>query len=152
VKDRKTHSPTGGCEKEVPRRAMMSDAELYDETEDLTDAPEDTEQEAAEETQSKKDPLPEGYLTPVGFTKLLAEPVDEGGRGTEIRPQQVYGYARNNKQFKEDVVEEHTDGRVILNVEAALAWWDAKEERKAERAAKKEAAEAAAAESSDEDE
>jgi hypothetical protein len=86
--------------------------------------------------------LPEGYVTAVGFANLLKKSVDEGGRGTEVRPQMIYSYDKNIKTFPS---EKHTDGRVIVPIDAGLTWWDEKEGRKATRAAaKSEPAEAAA--------
>jgi hypothetical protein len=113
-----------------------------------TDEVETTDEAATAEgeetkSKSKKTPLPDGYQTPVGFTHVLKEQ-----RGVDVRPQVIYGYVRNNKAFQEFSGTNEGDGRVILNVERALAWWDEKEAKKAEREQKK-AAEAAAEESAD---
>jgi hypothetical protein len=108
----------------------------------------DTKEEApAEETPAapaparKRDPLPEGFLTPVGYAKHRG--VQKGGTEDTIRPQIVYGYVKNMKGFP---FKKHTDGRVILNVKEVDAFLDAKERERAEKKAAKEAAEKAAEE------
>jgi hypothetical protein len=94
-----------------------------------------------EKAKRKRDALPEGVGTPVDLANLLNKPMDEGGRAANVRPQQIYGYLRNdNAQFRTAVnARTHSDGRNILDLDAGLAWWDAKEQRKAERAAKAQA-------------
>jgi hypothetical protein len=76
--------------------------------------------------------LPEGHLTLVGFAKFLAKPRSQGGRHVLVKPQVLYSTAKNTKSFP---VKSHTDGRQIVNIEEALAWWDEKEQRKADRQA-----------------
>lgn len=49
---------------------------------------------------SKKDPLPAGWSTPTGLSKLV-----------ELKPQQCYGYVKNGKEFPSAI---HTDGRTIV--------------------------------------
>ena len=100
---------------------------------------------AAAPTKRKRDELPAGYVTPVGFANAL-----KTRDGTEVRPQQIYGYLRNNNaNFKTEVgIVEHSDGRPIMVLEQAFAWWDAKEARKEARtlkATEKAAADAAKA-------
>jgi len=101
--------------------------------ETLTEAP-PTE---AKPEKTKKDPVPDGWETPVQFAKRLSAQL-----GTEFRPQMVYGFIKNSKDFPN---KQNTDGHWIVDIEAALAWFDAKEQRKAERAAKKAEKEAEAA-------
>jgi hypothetical protein len=87
--------------------------------------------------------LPEGYVTLVGFSKVLQMPRKKGGRNVIVKSQVLYSTAKNTKSFP---VETHVDGRQIINIEKGLEWWDAKEERKAARAAEAAAAEAEAEE------
>lgn len=112
----------------------------------------ETTEAPAEEAKAKRkrDDLPEGSVTPVGFANYLNSPEGrnlkaEDPKGVGVRPQMIYGYERNNNAgFRDAVgVVQHTDGRKIFSLEAGLAWWDAKEQRKTDRAAK--AAEKAAA-------
>ncbi len=119
----------------------MSDIEL-----DLdTDSDEETVEKANDQNQpkSKKDPLPDGYMTPTQLANEL-----------EMRPQQVYGYIKNGKEFP---FENHTDGRFIVPVGSgdvetdARAWILDRREKTAARKAAKAAEEAAAAEAGDED-
>lgn len=93
----------------------------------------------------EKAPLPEGYVTPVSFAKLLGERV-----GKEIRPQVIYGYIRNTKAFREQAASQNVDQAWMINTEAGFAWWDEKEARKAKSAADKEAKAQAAAEKASE--
>jgi hypothetical protein len=120
------------------------------EEETMTDITDDTEVTPTEDNvpseaptaeakpKQKRDPLLEGVGTPVDLANLLNKPVNEGGRDAKVRPQQIYGYLRNdNAGFREAVnARTHTDSRNILDLAAGLAWWDAKEVRKAERTAK----------------
>lgn len=101
----------------------------------------DTQEETVEapaETKTKKDPVPDGYETPVQFAKRLSAKI-----GSEFRPQMVYGFIKNSKTFP---WKQNTDGRYLVQIEEGLTWFDAKEQRKAEREAAKaaKAAEAAA--------
>jgi hypothetical protein len=120
-------------------------------TSTATDAPAPTDALAADATTTaapetpkrKKDPVPEGFLTLVDFAKHAGKAA--GGDDNTIRPQVMYGYARNDKTFP---FKQNTDGRYIINVEEGMAWMNAKAQRVAERKAKaeaKKAAEAAAA-------
>jgi hypothetical protein len=106
--------------------------------------------------------LPDGYVTPVGFAKVLSQPIDGNAENTvddnfrhtdkngshEVKPQMVYSYMRNASKTNPFPVETIKDSlghdRQVLKVEAGLAWWDAKnsrvQERKANAAAKVEKA------------
>jgi hypothetical protein len=86
---------------------------------------------AAQATKSKKDPLPEGWVTPTMLANELG-----------IRPQIVYGYVRNGSGFPS---KNHTDSRFIVHRAQALQWLQEKDKRKAERAAKQQAQLSAAA-------
>jgi hypothetical protein len=101
------------------------------------------EEKPAEAKKTKRPAPPEGYVTPVNFAHKLSEKL-----GHEVRPQIVYGYVKNGKDFPVD--NQPLDGggtRPIVHLERGLAWYDALQARKAERAAKKETT---PAESSDE--
>jgi hypothetical protein len=89
----------------------------------------------------KKDPVPEGFVTPVEFAKQLGK--RQGGDENTVRPQIIYGYIRNAKDFP---FQNNSDGRFLVNLEAGNAWIDAKNERKTARDAKKAAEAKAAAE------
>lgn len=78
-------------------------------------------------TNEKKDPLPGGWLTPTGLSKVLSE-----REGIEIRPQRIYGYVKSGKNFPH---KSHTDGRVIVEEKKALAWYDELKNRKADKEA-----------------
>lgn len=91
-------------------------------------------------SKKQKHELPEGFVTPVGFTKAIKELFNE-----DIRPQVIYGNVKNSKSFQE-FVSLNTDGRTILNLEAALQWWTEKDTRKAERDAAKAAKASSASE------
>ena len=104
------------------------------------------EAEATEEKESKIAPKPEGFTSPYKFADILSEHV-----GREIRPQTVYAMVRNQPKLKDGtpfpVQTNEADGRYMVNVEEALAWYDARqEERAAAKKAKEEDKEAAAEE------
>jgi hypothetical protein len=98
-------------------------------------AAEGTEAAATAASQKKHD-LPENHVTPVGLAKIISK---ERMGGKELRPQMVYGWIKNSKDLAAKV-KKHTDGRNIIHKDDGLAWFDAKEARKAERAAAAEAA------------
>lgn len=80
---------------------------------------------------TKKDALPNGWLTPSGFAKVLSEQ-----EGEMIRPQRIYGYVKNGRDFPH---KKHSDGRVILDSQKAIAWFEALKVRKAAAAEAKKA-------------
>jgi hypothetical protein len=86
------------------------------------------------ETKTKRSyaDLPEGVTTLAKFANVLKEQ-----RGVEVRPQVIFGYSRQMKEFPS---YQHSDQRWVINIADGLAWWDAKEQRKSEREAKKAAA------------
>lgn len=88
-----------------------------------------TKEENVVEKVSKKTPLPEGFVTPVQFSKLVTE-----SRGY-IRPQMIYNYIRNSKTFPG---VQNDEGRWMLRPEDGFKWLDDKEQRKLERESKKE--------------
>jgi hypothetical protein len=115
----------------------MSDVDL-----DITEEPEaaaaETEATKANDQNTKKsnkDPLPDGWETPTAFAHRLTDELDEYNKESNpFRPQQVYGYVKNGKEFPS---KNHTDGRVIVEIEPALAWVAERVEKRKERAAKK---------------
>jgi hypothetical protein len=94
----------------------------------------------AKATKNKRPPVPEGFITPVAFAKELTKHLIETGQleaGGEIPPQMVYSYLKSNQ--KGDNAFPQYDGgegrKVLLKLDEALAWWDAKNKRVAERKA-----------------
>jgi hypothetical protein len=100
-----------------------------------------TEAAPAAAPKKTKDPVPEGFITPVEFAKQLGKRL--GGDETTVRPQIIYGYIRNAKDFP---FKNNTDGRFIVDLAKGNEWVDAKNKRKSDREAKKAADAAAAAE------
>jgi hypothetical protein len=82
---------------------------------------------APEKPKSKRFEPPEGFVTPSAFVHVLAEE-----RNTEVKPQQIYGYCKNNKQWGEITKTEPT---YHFPKDKALELWDAKETRAKEKAA-----------------
>ncbi len=107
---------------------------------------------------SKKDPKPEGYVSPVEFAKLYScakagvEPTLENyaelDDSQQVRPQIIYGYLRNNDAFADAAVETNTDDHLMVNVSKGLAFLVARDKARAVKAEAKEAdaAKASAAE------
>jgi hypothetical protein len=133
-------------------RGNASEVETVDtEVEEVTPTAETTgEEKPAKEKAPKRGDLPEGFVTPVGFAKILTEKKlhrDKDGNVVEVKPQMVYSYLKNSP--KDDKLETTTvkdsNGieRKVLKTEDALAWWERKNERvagkKANAAAKAEA-------------
>jgi len=118
------------------------------------------EEEAVAEEKApvtKKDPKPEGYVSPVEFAKLWSahkagqpatlEAYAELDESAQIRPQIIYGYVRNNTAFAEACVETNTDGRLMVNVNTGLEFLTkSSAAREAKKAAKVESDAAKAAE------
>jgi hypothetical protein len=105
-------------------------------------------------------PVPEGYVTPVTFAKLLTAHLKEKNpEAKDVPPQMIYSYMKNADPTKAGVKNpwpRYSDGgrENLLKADESLAWWDAKDARvkasketKAEKDAKKaaKATEAAAA-------
>lgn len=151
------------------------------EAEDLdVDAPEGGEAEdtvaegtdvAPKAEKAKKEParppVPEGFISPVKFAKVLTEHLRSKGKLTaeqEVRPQVVYSYIKNNGADSKHPFPTHSaEGRaVVLKADEAVAWWDAKDERvaagkvaraeKAKAKAEKDAAKPESAEGTDSNE
>jgi hypothetical protein len=97
-------------------------------------------------SKSKKDDVPEGWLSAVDFAKHWTKTLQERGELAEnetIRPQYIYGYIRNTKGFPN---KNHTDGRFIVPVEEATKFLLDRRTARASAKAEKEAKEKAAAE------
>lgn len=125
---------------------------------ELEGEPTDVVSESAEAAEAapkapKKEPargeLPEGYVTPVGFAKILTDRglhTNREGQVAKVEPQMVYSYIRNAPKDAPFPVEDKEDSlgkvRQVINIEAGLAWWEQKNARTAER--KQHAAEKAA--------
>lgn len=119
--------------------------------------------EVVKEPKAKKEPtrgtLPEGYVTPVGLAKIISERglhINREGVAAVVAPQVVYSYIKNAPKEHLFPMEHIADSlgkvRDVVQIEEAVAWWIAKNERvaagkiaSADKAAKK-AAKAAAAE------
>ena len=105
-----------------------------------------TGEQEAEGKKSSVAPKPEGFVSPYRFAEMLSERV-----GREIRPQTIYAQVRNRPKLKDGTefpVETNTDGKYMINAEAAFAWYDTRDrEKAAAKTAKAEKEAAAEAES-----
>lgn len=113
---------------------------------DATEAEEAVEGAEVKETKSKKAPKPDGYCSPVEFAKVYA--ADKAGVAVEdltedqiIRPQIIYGYIKNNKEFADGAVEANVDGKLMVNIAQGLAILNARDAKRAQTAAEKAAKE-----------
>jgi len=106
-------------------------------------APTATPEASTKTPKKEKAPVPEGFITPVGFAHALNKRDKENGLPGETRPQIIYGYVKNSKTFPH---QKNTDGAVIVNLEGAFQFIDDLRARKAAKEAEKatKAAEAAA--------
>jgi hypothetical protein len=113
---------------------------------------------AKEKKESTRPPVPEGKVSPVAFAKILTEHLRKeheslGKRLADdksVAPQVVYSYIKNNAEgSKNPFPATKAEGRAaVVDAEAGLAWWDAKDVRVAEgkkAKAEKDAAKAAKA-------
>jgi hypothetical protein len=101
-------------------------------------------------TESTRPPVPEGKVSPVAFAKILTTHLRKehetlGVRLAEdkaVAPQVVYSYIKNNAEgSKNPFPATKSEGRAaVVDADAALEWWDAKDIRvkgqKTEKAAK----------------
>lgn len=118
------------------------DVDAPDEVEETVDAPETaTETKTKAKAEPKRGELPEGYVTPVGFAKVLTERKLQTAKdgSTDVKPQMVYSYIKNSpKEDRFPLIEvEDSLGhkRQVVKVEDGVAWWTRKNERVASRAA-----------------
>jgi hypothetical protein len=129
----------------MPRNA--SNEESVIESTDVADVPTDVPTDApAADAKPKvtKTPPGEGEVTPVQFAKEID--IHLGQPEGTTKPQIVYGFVKNGKDFPLVDRGEGVTPRQTVPLEAGLAWIDAKATRKAEREAAKAAAAAAAPE------
>jgi hypothetical protein len=146
---------------EMPRKENEGVEVVVDET--VADV-----EETAKPKKAKKEPargeLPEDFVTPVGFAKILGEKGLQKARSgevlTEVKPQMVYSYMNNAPKDDPFPIETVTDSigkeRQAVNIEKGVEWWTRKNERtsakranaaqKREAKAAREAAKAAEAE------
>jgi hypothetical protein len=87
-----------------------------------------------------KDPVPDGWCTPVQLMHIINAKYGTAAGGVDIRPQIIYGFVKNSKDFPH---KKNTDGAVIVPKAEALAWYEQLLVRRVDRQNKK-AAEAAA--------
>jgi|SRR5688500_2806088 len=106
----------------------------------VAEAPVATEGEkpAKEKKESTRPPVPEGKVSPVAFAKILSEhktaqarEKDPEAAAVVVAPQVVYSYIKNNgPESKNPFPATKAEGRAaVVDPEAALAWWDAKDAR-----------------------
>jgi hypothetical protein len=135
---------------------VLDEVEAPEVEETETDEVEEVQEQAQEEApkaKAKKEPargdLPEGYVTPVSLAHVLTEQklhTNRGGEIVEVKPQMVYSYIKNSKDFAaafETVTDSIGKERVATTVEKGVEAWKAlktrAQERSANAAAKKEA-------------
>jgi hypothetical protein len=109
------------------------DVDTNAEVEDVSGATETTE--STPKTPARP-PVPEGFVTPVGFAKLLTAHLREREpEHKEIPPQQIYSMIRNASKENPFPVYEEGGRKNLIKAQEGLAWWDAKDQRVAERKA-----------------
>lgn len=128
------------------------------EAEDTVEAPKAADEKPAKEPKNTRPAVPEGKVSPVAFAKILTEHLRQphetlGTRLNEnqaVAPQVVYSYIKNNAEgSKNPFPAQKSEGRAaVVDPQAGLEWWDAKDLRvKAQKDGKaaKDAAKAAKA-------
>jgi hypothetical protein len=129
-------SVTDTTETDLDVEAVEPDADVEE-----TDGAEATTSEAKAPAAPKRGDLPEGFVTPIGFAKIVGEKglhTDRNGDVVrDVKPQMVYSYMKNSpKDDRLETIEiEDSNGvtRKVLNVDEAVAWWERKNERAATR-------------------
>lgn len=129
-------------------RTAVEDVETVDptEVEDVDVVEADETEKPAKAPKAKKEPvrgdLPEGFVTPIGFAKILTERqlhTNRAGEPIEVRPQMVYSYIKNAPKDRPFPLQVITDSigaeRKVVQVDEGLAWWTDKNERVAGRKA-----------------
>jgi hypothetical protein len=104
---------------------------------------ESTDKPKAAPKEPARGDLPEGYVTPVGFAKILGEKGLQKNREGEVlkvvAPQQVYSYIKNapkDDAFPMETVKDSIGKeRQAFKTEAGLEWWNRKNERVAAKSA-----------------
>ena len=119
------HSNTGTLENAADVNVDVEDVEVVEET-----VTPDTEVAAAAPKAPARPPIPEGFVTPIGFAKALSEKL-----GKEIRPQVIYSYIRNAS--KEHPLKTYSEGgrENLMKLEESLTWWMDKDVRVAAKKA-----------------
>jgi hypothetical protein len=92
------------------------------------------EKPAKEKKEPARPPVPEGKVSPVKFAKILTEHLQANGKleaDKSVAPQVVYSYIKNNgPESKNPFPAEKAEGRAaVVDADAAIAWWDAKDAR-----------------------
>jgi hypothetical protein len=120
------------------------DPDADDDAEDEVEAPAEGEAKPKKEKQRSRGDLPEGLVTPVGLAKILTErglggKTDDGDNKV-VPPQVVYSYINNapaDSQYPGQTVRDSigAERRNVCEIEAGVAWWEAKNRRAAARKA-----------------
>lgn len=126
-----------------PTKPKAEGVELPEEETPAT-ADETTSTDAAgdEKKESKKQPLPEGHITPTALAHVLTERwrgLEHNGQpmlgaNEEVRPQIIYGYVKNGSGFPHSVAP---DGRRMVNEAEAIEWCDERRKKYLDRLAAK---------------
>jgi hypothetical protein len=139
-----------------PNDTQLEDSDLAeDEDLDVEEPDEDLEEveategtgeskgkaKAKESDKPKRGDLPEGYVTPIGFAKIVGErglhTLRDGTVADEVKPQMIYSYMRNAPKSDPFPIEKIKDSngveRQVLKVDEGVAWWERKNERAAGR-------------------
>jgi hypothetical protein len=98
---------------------------------------------AKEPAKPKKGDLPEGFVTPIQFAKVIGErglhTDRDGNVVTDVKPQMVYSYMKNSPKEDrldpQDIEDSNGVKRSVLKLDDAIAWWERKNERAATRKA-----------------
>jgi hypothetical protein len=122
----------------------------FDDVEEVDEPEEEVTEETTTEAKAEKEPakpkrgdLPEGWVTPIQFAKVLGEKglhTDRDGNVVdEVKPQMVYSYMKNSPKDDRleptDIKDSNDVTRSALKLDDALAWWERKNARAAERKA-----------------
>jgi len=120
---------------------MARQSQAQADVEETTDSngPEATADAPKESKKSepKRGQLPDGYVTPVGFAKILEQrglqKDRDGNVLTEVRPQMVYSYKKNAPKDDPFPIEKVQDSigveREALKIDDGVAWWERKNKR-----------------------
>jgi hypothetical protein len=112
------------------------DFSMEDVTADEASAAEAPAAESNGGAKRKKGDVPEGWETPTAFAHRLTDTLDGYSKESNpFKPQMVYGYVKNGKEFPAKINE--SDGRTIVEIEPALAWVNERVQKRADKAAAK---------------
>jgi hypothetical protein len=129
-------------EVEVPE-ALEDELDEVDVPSDTTgtEADQDPNKANAKPKAPARPPVPEGYVSPVAFAKILTEHLEAKGaenskgkitvESNPIPPQMVYSYLKNAGETSKNPWPRYEEGqrKNLLKVDESLAWWDALTER-----------------------